>query len=156
MLTGNNNKPLTLDSISSNDFNHFFTTVGQKINNTFADPNLPWRGPSSIYSLIFEPISENMMILLRNLPDKSNNDILGFDSKFLRVASSIICSSLTKIVNISIMNGIMLDDWKLAKVTPVYKGKGDQNELGNYRPISVVSHLSKIFEKCIQNSYCLI
>ena len=47
------------------------------------------------------------------------------------------------------MNGIVLDDWKLAKVTPVYKGKGDKNELGNYRPISVVSHLSKIFEKCI-------
>ena len=45
--------------------------------------------------------------------------------------------------------GIVLDDWKLAKVTPVYKGKGDKNELGNYRPISVVSHLSKIFEKCI-------
>ena len=56
----------------------FFTTVGQKINNTFADQNLPWRGPSSIYSLTFEPISENdMMILLRNLTDKSNNDILG-------------------------------------------------------------------------------
>ena len=47
------------------------------------------------------------------------------------------------------MNGVVLDDWKLAKVTPVYKGKGDKNELGNYRPISVVSHLSKIFEKCI-------
>ena len=44
-------------------FNNFVLpaprTYGKKINNTFADQNLTWRGPSSIYSLTCEPISEN-------------------------------------------------------------------------------------------------
>ena len=41
------------------------------------------------------------------------------------------------------MNGIVLDDWKLAKVTPVYKGKGDKNELGNYH-ISCLTFIQNI------------
>ena len=38
-------------------------------------------------------------------------------------------------------------DWKKARVTPIYKGTGEQNKPNNYRPISVVSHISKMFEK---------
>ena len=42
-------------------------------------------------------------------------------------------------------------DWKKARVTPIYKGTGEVNEPNNYRPISVVSHISKMFEKCINH-----
>ena len=42
-------------------------------------------------------------------------------------------------------------DWKKAGVTPIYKGTGEVNEPNNYRPISVVSHISKMFEKCINH-----
>ena len=37
---------------------------------------------------------------------------------------------------------------KLANVTPVHK-KGSQYEKGNYRPVSILSNLSKVFERCI-------
>ena len=37
---------------------------------------------------------------------------------------------------------------KLANVTPVHK-KGSQSEKGNYRPVSILPNLSKVFERCI-------
>ena len=39
---------------------------------------------------------------------------------------------------------------KLAKVIPVYK-KGDQQEYNNYRPISLLSNISKLIEKLLHN-----
>ena len=40
------------------------------------------------------------------------------------------------------------DDWKLAKVTPVFKD-GNKNDCGTYRPISVISVVAKILEKLV-------
>ena len=37
---------------------------------------------------------------------------------------------------------------KMANVTPVYK-KGNRSEKGNYRPVSILPNLSKIFERCL-------
>ena len=39
---------------------------------------------------------------------------------------------------------------KLANVTPVHK-KGNRSEKDNYRPVSVLPYLSKVFEGCIYN-----
>ena len=46
--------------------------------------------------------------------------------------------------------GILPDDLKQAKVTPIYK-QDDKNECGNYRPISVIPAISKMLEKIIYN-----
>jgi len=39
--------------------------------------------------------------------------------------------------------------WNLGKLVPIYKGKGDKNEPGNYRPITLIATTRKIFELCI-------
>ena len=41
------------------------------------------------------------------------------------------------------------DELKLAEVVPVYK-KNDEKDKSNYRPISILSNISKIYERCIQ------
>ena len=48
----------------------------------------------------------------------------------------------------SFAQGIFPDELKLARVVPIYKS-GDKKEVSNYRPISVFSFYSKIFEKII-------
>ena len=42
---------------------------------------------------------------------------------------------------------------KSQRTTPVYKGKGDSNDITNYRPISVVCHIGKIIEKEVQSQF---
>jgi retron-type reverse transcriptase len=68
----------------------------------------------------------------------------------LKIASPHICNSLSFICNLSLYSSEFPADWKRAKVTPIYKS-GDHCNLENYRPISVLSVVSKILEKCIHN-----
>jgi hypothetical protein len=49
-------------------------------------------------------------------------------------------------------NGVFPDAWKIAKVTPVYKNKGAKDEVGNYRPISILSCISKVIERHVHDS----
>ncbi len=51
-------------------------------------------------------------------------------------------SSLTKVVNQFLIQGIYLEVWKIAKVVPVFKN-GVRNDLNNYRPISIISAFAK-------------
>ena len=41
-------------------------------------------------------------------------------------------------------------DWKVARVTPVYKNSGDVHVMSNYRPISVNEHVAKIMKQLIR------
>ena len=51
-----------------------------------------------------------------------------------------------KLFNVSLTTGILPKDWKAASVTPIFKGKGEMSDKSNYRPISLISHISKLFE----------
>ncbi len=56
--------------------------------------------------------------------------------------------TLTHVINASFEDGIFPEQLKLAKVVPVYKG-GTKTDVSNYRPISLLSAFSKIFEKLV-------
>ena len=49
-------------------------------------------------------------------------------------------------MNMSIDNNCYPDDLKFAEVSPVFKKKDDLDK-ENYRPVSVLSHVSKVFKR---------
>ena len=53
-------------------------------------------------------------------------------------------------INRAFILGIFPEKFKVAVITPVYKSKGNKSSVENYRPISVLPTLSKIFERCIE------
>ena len=57
-------------------------------------------------------------------------------------------SSLTKLFNLSLFTEIFPDLWKKANVSPLYK-KAEDFVTSNYRPVSLLSILSKVFEKIV-------
>ena len=67
-------------------------------------------------------------------------------TKLLKYAVEYICQPLAMIFNASLEKGIFPDMWKLARITPIYKS-GQKSDLSNYRPISVLSVLSRLLEK---------
>ena len=56
---------------------------------------------------------------------------------------------ITKIVNISLTDGCFCRDWKTAVVRPLLKRLGLQLILANYRPVSNLTFVSKIIERCM-------
>ena len=78
----------------------------------------------------------------------------GFDSKLLCISSDIVTPIITKFANASLETNRVLNDWKLSRVTPIYKGKGDVNDKRKYRPISVMSHIAKIIEREFKHQMC--
>ena len=56
------------------------------------------------------------------------------------MAAGIVSPSLTAIFAKSIETGIFPDEWKLARVTPIFK-KGKRDDPNNYQPISVIPRL---------------
>ena len=62
--------------------------------------------------------------------------------------SSTITPVLVTVINLALSLGIFPGDLKLAKVVPIFK-KGDKLKMNNYRPILLLTCLSKIFEKVV-------
>ena len=68
--------------------------------------------------------------------------------KILKYNVHILCDPLSRLINLCFNQGKFPNNLKLAKVLPLFK-KGDTSICSNYRPISLLSIFSKIFEKCI-------
>ena len=57
--------------------------------------------------------------------------------------------SVCHIVNLSIGSNKFPNKWKIAKVVPLYKGKGAKSDPKNYRPVAILPILSKVLERSI-------
>ena len=140
------------DSHTACNFNQFFSNIGNTTTQHLPVPDdVSWLGQSSLYEFKFNSVDESSVSkLLSKLGTNSSIDILSFDCKLLKLASTCIVTSLTHLFNLSIQCAIVPKDWKYSRVTPIYKGSGDMKNCSNYRPISVIGHVAKLFEKEIQ------
>ena len=64
-------------------------------------------------------------------------------ARLIRECSDVIAESLCTIFNCSIDKGIFPDDWKSAKILPLFK-QGEHSDMGNYRPISIIPIVAKV------------
>ena len=70
----------------------------------------------------------------------------GISSQLLKSLKPALTQSLRLITNQILSTGIFPDKIKIAKVVPIYK-KGENTQLCNYRPISLLPAISKVIEK---------
>ena len=74
----------------------------------------------------------------------------GVSSQMLRATAGAITPAITSIFNKSLEQSKVPVDWKISYVTPIPKS-GDLSLVSNYRPISLLSLISKILERIIHN-----
>lgn len=97
---------------------------------------------------LFPATEEEIVAYLRKLKCKKSAGFDGISNTLLKQIGPFILKPLVHLVNLMMEKGVFPDRLKIAKVIPVYK-KGDRDELKNYRPVSILPSVSKIFEYVI-------
>lgn len=139
------------DKNIADEFNNFFTTIGPQLAENISPNDLDPLYCVAPESKVFEFRNISYVDVERVINKTNASKSPGLDkisNKLLKSAGNAIIDSLVYIFNLSINNGIFPEEMKLAKVTPIYKS-GEKTDCDNYRPISVISAVAKIFEKII-------
>jgi hypothetical protein len=160
--------PLNIDGKTTNDyenianiFNTYFTTVTDK---TSANNSMIF----NVTSNAVHRLNYLHQVLIRQFPNikltpastKEVSEIIksfkwknshGYNEipiKLLKISLPYIISPLTYIRNRSWSTGIFPTRSKFSQINPIFK-KGNKAEISNYRPISLLTYLSEVFEKFI-------
>ena len=147
-----NNTHVSDPTAISNAFNDYFVNVG---------PTLASRiSPTPVDQTELPPLNPHTMFISDVTPTEVNNVInnlknssAGVDCikpKALKLIAVSVCEPLTHLFNLSFHHGIVPNQLKVARVVPIFK-KGNPQSIENYRPISILSSLSKVLERLIYN-----
>ena len=143
-----------IDEIA-NEFNKYFTTVGgSNCSKESMDSELKARlisencnvTKSFYYS---EITSSELYFIINSLINKSSPGIDGFRNSVIKRMACFLTDVLAYIFNLSVNSGVFPLSLKRAVVIPVFKNN-DRKCLNNYRPISLLPVISKIFEKAMK------
>lgn len=146
---------ITDDKLMAENFNDFFSTVGEKLSEKIVIPNDILTDKKQTNStIIFDPISDNDLIMeinsLKNGAAGGGDDVA---VNMVKRNHRYLLTPLKHLVNGVFGCGVFPAVFKNSIVIPVYKS-GSKTEINNYRPIALTSTISKIIEKCIKLRLC--
>ncbi len=147
---------ITSPAEMSEAFNNYFASVGKNLADEIPSPeNEPelYLNPTDKRFSLKAPTVDTVYNLLRSIDEKKSVGLDKIPNKLLKIAANVVAPSLTAIFTASMRTGIFPQEWKVSRVSPVYKS-GIRNNPSNYRPISVIPVVAKTFEK-IAHSNCM-
>lgn len=138
----------------SNEFAEYFSNLGRNLSKNIPDTNIDineYLLGDFQNSCFFNPTTpEEISKIIMTLKNKAS---CGFDEiniKVVKAAAPFISSILSDLINKSIESGEIPNSLKIAKVIPLYKS-GDKDLITNYRPVSILPCISKVYEKVVYN-----
>ena len=132
-------------------FNNYFTSVADLLANEIVPGENPFQAylPDPVpFSFFLSPTSLNE---IKDIMKKLKLSSAGHDDMDIRVikeCTDTISPFLVHMINSSFQEGVFPKHLEIARIVLVYK-KGDRFDHTNYRPISILSCFSKIFEKVV-------
>ena len=143
------------DQTIANEFNNYFANVGPNLST-----KIKYKGKKTVEYYLksqttkrfeFElTTDEEILAIIKTLDPKTSRGYDNISPKMLIQMAGMLHSVLRLIINKSLMTGIFPDKLKIAIVSPIYKGKeSDPHEFCNYRPISLLPTISKVFERVV-------
>ena len=151
-----NGEDITNPREIANGLNTFFTNIGPDLAkeiNTDGKPDfMSYMGGKRDERFYFNFTSaDKVRKIITSLKTKSSSGEDEISSAFLKNEHIInsFCPSLTLLINQSLCTGIFPERLKLAKVIPLFKDKGDDFSFEYYRPISLLSTISKVYERVV-------
>ena len=162
---GHVNKKSNVEKLSVNDteindpqliadeFNNFCTEIGSKISNsiepTVTIPENYLNENPQVRNLdLGQTGPVHFCDILKTFESKKSQDLDGISIELLKFISTAISTPLSHIFNLSLSTGIFPSRLKTSRTVPIHKS-GRADLCDNYRPISLLSTLSKILEKIV-------
>ena len=137
-----------------NKLNSHFTSIGvklsEKIPPSMSTP-LHYLDGNYVNSFYLSPVLPNDVsncILHLKINSSPGHDRI--NPSVVKDNCVYIVQPLTHVINLSLSQGYVPQEWKVAHVTPVFK-TGERDNMSNYRPISVLPVFSKILERIVYN-----
>ena len=135
-------------------FNNFFGKIGKSTSENVPTTNKKYTDylvNSISQSMFLEPIESHVVLSVASkLKPKLSSGHDHISTKLLKETIELIHRPLTYLINKSFTTGIVPSQLKIAKVIPIYKNS-ETNQLKNYRPVSLLPAISKVFEKIMYN-----
>jgi len=135
----------------ANKLNEYFIKVGDSFVPTYNEhPSASIKNPAIPTSMFLEPVTEieinNIIVALR---DGASVGTDGVSVNIIKNCRQYLLSPLVYLINKCFKRGEFPSSLKHSIVTPIYKKSGSRRDPTNYRPISVISQFSKVFEKAV-------
>ena len=89
--------------------------------------------------------------IIKDLKNSKASGMDNLDTYILKLTRKTIVPSVchSDILNLSLQSNKFPTKWKIAKVIPLYKGKGSKHDPKNYRPVAILPILSKVLERAM-------
>ena len=138
----------------SDAFNDYFVNIGSEISSSISSSNknpLDYLSVPSPDSFFISPTTAmEIQDMINSLKNNKASGPFSIPSKLLKLIKVPISKPLEILYNYSFSIGKVPQDFKVAKVIPVFK-KGCKTDIDNYRPISLISVFNKLLEKLMYN-----
>ena len=112
-------------------------------------PRFPSRCSSTLCRIRFRP--STVRRLLGQLDPAKATGPDGVPARVLKECRAVLATPLAHLFSLCFEQGVHPSDWKTANVVPVHKRKS-RTDMKNYRPVSLLSVMSKVMEKVINTS----
>lgn len=134
-------------------FNKYYTTIAEDTlcaNNPQKTTQVVGQFYNSEQELItFSPATtDEVRCIIGALKPTSSSGVDDISAKLLKFCREELCFPLTDVINKSLTQAIFPTNLKIAKVYPLFK-KGNKDDMGNFRPISLLPTFAKILEKVV-------
>ena len=139
----------------ANSFNNYFSSIGKDLQKNiyyYGNNFTNYLKQPNDYNFFINPTDEVEIInLIDNLCTNKATGPHSIPTDILQLIKFNIATPLSEIINLSFSTGIYPDNLKTAEVIPIYKDKGSMLQCCNYRPISLLSNINKIYEKMMHS-----
>ena len=129
--------------------NNFFTNIGPDLAKVIPAKSMKLPDPLNQRMHWMEVTEADVLHILDKMKAKTSAGPDGLSNKLLKAIKFQIAEPLAYLINVSLQSNYIPSEWKLAKVIPIYKKCGEKSDPSNYRPISLLSTLSKVLEKVV-------
>lgn len=149
-----NDQKATTDVDKANMFAKFFQSVYvNRDRDNELSAFIENRSENNCFNMTFTYDSVYSVLSTMDISKGSGYD--GVSSIFLRECAEILAEPLSVIYSRSIRDGTYPDRFKIGQITPIFKS-GHKNDVENYRGVSVLPNMAKVFEKLMYRQLKLI